>query len=364
MSNQTLKKLLERLKKVSEVELSLFERDGSLRISTLEEKDEDGMGLVQLFIDSGKDYKDVGIRHFFSVYKQDELSFVLLAKGGEHAEMIGRIAVDQIEDLLETEDDDFSKNSFYQNLLLDNLLLVDIYNKAKKLHIEVDAPRIVYVIEVQVEQDEVARQLLKGLYGGKRGNFITAVDDRHLILIRTLKKRESYEDLEEEAKVIVDMLNMEAMISVRLAYGTIAKDLKDTTRSYKEATMALAVGNIFSMEKTIISYNSLGIGRLIYQLPVGLCKMFLNEVFGKITPDDIDEETMANVLKFYECNLNVSETARALFIHRNTLVYRLERLRDYVGLDIRIFEDAMTFKLALMVYNYLKYVGENEIEEK
>lgn len=360
INSQTLKQLLERLKKVSEIELSLFEKDGTLRVSTLEEADEEAMSLVQLFMDSGKEYKDVGNRHFFSIHSQEELSFVLLARGGEHAAMIGQIAVDQIGDLLESEEDDLNKNSFYQNLLMDNLLLVDIYNKAKKLHIEVEVPRVVFVVELQTEQDTMAKQLMKGLYGGRRGDFITAVDEKHIILVRVLTKKETYEDLEEEAKVMVDMLNAEAMINVRVSYGTIVKELKEVSRSYKEAVMALDVGQIFFTEKTIISYNSLGIGRLIYQLPVGLCEMFMNEVFGEVTPDDIDEDTMINVQKFYECNLNISETARELFIHRNTLVYRLERLRDFIGLDIRVFEDAMTFKLALMVYNYMKYITENE----
>lgn len=358
MNTQTLKRILERLKKVSGIELSLFAKDGSLMVSTLEEKDADTTNLVQLFKDSGKDYKDVGIRHFFSVYSQDELCYILVARGTENAAMIGQIAVDRLGDMLEAEDDDYNKNGFYQNLLMDSLLRVDIYNKAKKLHIEVDIPRVVFVVEVQAEQDTVARQFMKGLYGGQRGDFITAVDEKHIILIRSLTRKETYEDLEEEAKVMADMLNTEAMINVRVSYGTIVKDLRETARSYKEAVMALDVGQIFFAEKNIISYNSLGIGRLIYQLPIGLCEMFINEVFGEITPDDIDEETMANVLKFYECNLNISETARALFIHRNTLVYRLERLRDYIGLDIRIFEDAMTFKLALLVYNYVQYIKE------
>lgn len=361
VNSQMLKRQLERLQKASEIELSLYEKDGALCTTTLEKEDREAAGLIPLFIESEKEYKDVGTRHFFAVYNQDELSYVLLARGGAHAPMIGRIAVNQITDLLESREDDFNKNNFYQNLLLDNLLLVDIYNKAKKLHIEAEIPRSVFVVELQGEQDDaVPRQLLKGLYGGRRNDFITAVDEKHLILIRAMSKKENYANLEEEARVMLDMLNTEAMINVRVSYGTIARDLKEVARSYQEAITALDVGQIFFSEKNIISYNSLGIGRLIYQLPVGLCEMFLQEVFGDSTPDDIDEDTMTNVLKFYECNLNVSETARALFIHRNTLVYRLERLKDFIGLDVRIFEDAMTFKLALMVYNYMKYIKEHE----
>lgn len=361
VSSQTLKQLLERLKKVSHIEFSLFEKDGNLRVSTLERQEEETLDLVSLFLETGKEYMDVGERHFFSIDSQNELVFVLMAKGGEHAAMLGQIAVDQMKDLLESQRDDFDKNSFYQNLLMDNLLLVDIYNKAKKLHIETEAARAVFVVELQTEKDTLARQLMKGLYGGRRGDFITAVDEKHIILIRALIQKETYEDLEEEAMVLVDMLNAEAMINVRVSYGTIVREMKEVSRSYREACMALDVGKIFFSEKNVIAYNSLGIGRLIYQLPVGLCEMFMNEVFGEVNPDDFDEETLTTIQKFYENNLNVSETARQLYIHRNTLVYRLEKLEKAIGLDIRVFEDALILRIALMVFNYMKYITRNEI---
>ena len=156
------------------------------------------------------------------------------------------------------------------------------------------------------------------------------------------------------------MLNSEAMSSVRIAYGTIISEIQQISRSYKEARMALNVGKIFYSEKRIHAYSRLGIGRLIYQLPVNLCEMFMNEVFTEQMPDSFDEETLGTINKFFENNLNVSETARQLFVHRNTLVYRLEKLQKSTGLDIRVFDDALTFKIALMVVNYMKYM-KNEL---
>ena len=153
-----------------------------------------------------------------------------------------------------------------------------------------------------------------------------------------------------------DMLNAEAMSSVRIAYGTIVDEIKLVSKSYKEAKMALDVGKIFYVEKNIIAYNTLGIGRLIYQLPIPLCQMFMKEVFGEKMPDSFDDETLMTINKFFENNLNVSETSRQLFVHRNTLVYRLEKLQKSTGLDIRVFDDALTFKIALMVVNYMKYM--------
>jgi carbohydrate diacid regulator len=171
-----------------------------------------------------------------------------------------------------------------------------------------------------------------------------------------LDERDDYDSLEKIAHTIVDMMNMEAMLNVRVAYGTIVNELKEVSKSYKEAKMALDVGKIFYAEKKVTAYNTLGIGRLIYQLPVNLCRIFIDEIFGSETPLELDEETLTTINKFFENNLNVSETSRQLFVHRNTLVYRIEKLEKSTGLDIRRFDDALTFKIALMVLNYMKYL--------
>ena len=177
-----------------------------------------------------------------------------------------------------------------------------------------------------------------------------------VILVKDLKDNDSQEELDSIANTLVDMLNTEAMTQVRVSYGTVVHEIKEISKSYKEAKMAMDVGKIFYSEIIVVGYSSLGIGRLIYQLPIPLCEMFMNEVFSDVTPDNFDEETLTTINKFFENNLNVSETSRQLFVHRNTLVYRLEKLQKSTGLDIRVFDDALTFKIALMVVNYMKYM--------
>ena len=233
---------------------------------------------------------------------------------------------------------------------------MDIYNRAKKLHIETDVKRIVFIIETKTEKDTNALETVRTLFSSKTKDFITAVDEKNIILVKEIKPSETYEDMRKTAKVIVDMLNTEAMSSVNVAYGTIVNEIKEVSRSYKEAKLALDVGKIFYSDRKIIAYSNLGIGRLIYQLPLPLCKMFIKEIFDGKSPDEFDEETLTTINKFFENSLNVSETSRQLYIHRNTLVYRLDKLQKSTGLDLRVFEDAITFKIALMVVKYMKYM--------
>ena len=295
------------------------------------------------------------------MFDDHQLEYVLLAKGGsEDVYMVGKIATFQIQNLLVAYKERFDKDNFIKNLLLDNLLLVDIYNRAKKLHIETNVRRIVFIIETKHEKDSNALETVRSLFAGKSKDFITAVDEKNIIIVKELKANETYEDMDKTAHVILDMLNTEAMSKVHVAYGTIVNEIKEVSRSYKEAKMALDVGKIFYSDKNVAAYSNLGIGRLIYQLPLPLCRMFIKEIFDGRSPDDFDEETLTTINKFFENSLNVSETSRQLYIHRNTLVYRLDKLQKSTGLDLRVFEDAITFKIALMVVKYMKYMETQE----
>ncbi len=211
-------------------------------------------------------------------------------------------------------------------------------------------------METALEKDGIVTELLKGMFSSQSGDYITAVDESNVILIKALEQGGSHEELMGIADTIVAMTNAEAMLNVRVSFGTVVPELKDVSKSYKEAKMALDVGKIFYAEKNVAAYSTLGIGRLIYQLPINLCRIFIEEIFGDNVPDDLDEETLNTINKFFENNLNVSETSRQLFVHRNTLVYRIEKLQKSTGLDLRNFDDALTFKIALMVVNYMKYL--------
>ena len=303
----------------------------------------------------------IGVHHLLKIMDEGELLYILVARGAQDdVYMVGKIAVSQLQNLIIAYKERFDRNNFFQNLLLDNLLLVDIYNRAKKLHVEVSAPRVVFLVETRLEKDGIVTELLRSMFSSQGNDYITAVDESSVILIKSLEEGYTQESLMETAETIVAMMNTEAMLNVRVAYGTVVQELKDVSKSYKEAKMALDVGKIFYVERNVTAYSTLGIGRLIYQLPVNWCRSFIQEIFGDNIPEELDDEMLSTINKFFENNLNVSETSRQLFVHRNTLVYRIEKLQKSTGLDIRTFDDALTFKIALMVVNYMKYLDSME----
>ena len=309
------------------------------------------------FVDSPAYSQLVSEFQFFKVSEDNQLEYILLAKGGnDDVYMVGKMAAFQIQSLLVAYKERYDKDNFIKNLLLDNMLLVDIYSRAKKLHIDTDVRRVVFIIETKNEKDTNALETIRGLFSTKSKDFITAVDEKNIILVKEVGDTQGYDDMDKIARTLLDMSNSEAMAKVNVAYGTIVSDIKEVSKSFKEAKLALDVGKIFYSDKNVVAYNSLGIGRLIYQLPMPLCKMFIKEIFDGKSPDEFDEETLSTINKFFENSLNVSETSRQLYIHRNTLVYRLDKLQKSTNLDLRIFDDAITFKIALMVVKYMKYM--------
>lgn len=360
ISSQVIQSSIEELRTITKVDLCVFDLTGSVIASTVD-MSEITPDLVSGFANSPADSQVIGPHHLLKIMDEGELLYILVARGmTDDVYMVGKIAVCEIQNLAVAYKERFDRNNFFQNLLLDNLLLVDIYNRAKKLHIEVTAPRVVFLVETRLEKDGIVTELLKGMFSSQVGDYITAVDESSVILVKAVEADTTHEDLEAIAQTIVAMMNTEAMLNVRVAFGTVVQELKDVSKSYKEAKMALDVGKIFYAEKNVTAYSTLGIGRLIYQLPINLCKIFIEEIFGDNVPMDLDEETLTTINKFFENNLNVSETSRQLFVHRNTLVYRIEKIQKSTGLDLRNFDDALTFKIALMVVNYMKYLDNLE----
>ena len=374
ISNQVIQTSIDELNNITKVDLCVMDLDGLVVASTCpNEKIDDN--LVRDFATSPADSQIVGGYHMMKIADEGEVVYILIAIGNSSdVYMVGKIAVSQIQNLMIAYKERFDRNGFFQNLLLDNLLLVDIYNRARKLHVDVMVPRavflieiktekdgmVVYLIEAEEDKDNVAMEMLKSLFAEQPDCYLTAVEQDNIVLIKSVSQNDAYDEVAGIAKTIVDMMNTEAMMNTRVAYGTIVSELKEVSKSYKEAKMALDVGKIFYVEKNITAYNTLGIGRLIYQLPINLCRIFIQEILGEKALDDIEEETLITVQKFFENNLNVSETSRQLFVHRNTLVYRIEKLHQATGLDIRTFDDALTFKIAMMVVNYMKYIDSLE----
>lgn len=356
ISNQILQNTIEGLKGITRIDFCVMDTDGKALASTLSEQANYEEEVVS-FVESPADSQVVQGCQFFKIFDEHQLEYILMA-GGESDDvyMVGKIAAFQIQNLLVAYKERFDKDNFIKNLLLDNLLLVDIYNRAKKLHIDTEVRRVIFIIETKYEKDSNTLDSVRGMLGNRTRDFVTAVDEKNIIVVKELEDGDGYPELEKTAQNLYSMLKEEEGEDVLIAYGTIVGDIKEVSKSYKEAKLALDVGKIFCGEKKVIAFSALGIGRLIYQLPIPLCKMFIREIFEGKSPDDFDEETLTTINKFFENNLNVSETSRQLYIHRNTLVYRLDKLQKSTGLDLRVFEDAITFKIALMVVKYMKYM--------
>ncbi|MGN0243974.1 MAG: PucR family transcriptional regulator [Lachnospiraceae bacterium] len=368
ISNQILQDTLDGISNITKCRLCVMDADAKVMASTMEHDgnrivgDEAFSGselitAVQNFVDSPVDCQTLSGYYFYKIFEDRHLEYVLMLRGeAETVSMIAKMTAFQIQGLTVAYKERFDKDNFIKNLLLDNLLLVDIYNRAKKLHIDVTGKRVVFLIETQREKDNTTVETVRSIFATRTKDFVVEVDDKSIVLVKEVKENEDYSDMNKTAQVIVDMLDTEAMVSVRVSIGNVVNDIKEVSRSYKEAKMAMDVGKIFYSDSRIVAYNTLGIGRLIYQLPMSLCKMFIKEIFPGNIHKELDEEMLTTIEKFFENNLNVSETSRQLYIHRNTLVYRLDKLQKLTNLDLRVFEDAITFRIALMVVKYMNYM--------
>ena len=250
-------------------------------------------------------------------------------------------------------DEKYDRNNFIKNVILDNILPGDIFIKARELHFNADVSRVVLLIRIMSTNDISAFDVIQNLFPDKQKDFVFNISESDVVLVKEIKPGIESSDLEKLARSIVDTLGGEFYTRVVVGIGTVVDGIKDLSRSFKEAQVALEVGKVFDTEKSIVSYDNLGIARLIYQLPTTLCEMFLKEVFKKGSIESLDHETLFTIQKFFENSLNVSETSRKLFVHRNTLVYRLEKIKKLTGLDLREFDHAIVFKVALMVKKYL-----------
>ena len=384
ISKQILQKTLEGNKEISGVDLCLTDLKGMVLAATCEPEADELALLAMAFVESEAESREIYGWKLFKVKDGADPEYVLAVKDGadpeyvlavrdgtssenalavrsekEHGYSVGKMVVFQLQSLLAAYHDHSERDSFIKNLILDNLLPVDISNRARKLHIEVSRRRIVYLIEAPDGMYERMIEQLHNLFASQSTDFITAVDEKKIILVKELEINEDFTEIEKTAKVIKRMFCRDAE-QLRISFGTAVNELREVPRSYKEAGMALEVGRIFYKEREIIPYSTLGIGRLIYQLPMSLCELFTREIFGEMRPEDLGEELMTTISKFFECSLNVSETARQLFIHRNTLVYRLDKVYKMMGLDLRTFEGAITFKIGQMVQDYMYEIETEE----
>ena len=302
--------------------------------------------LLSISLQSIKQY------HQFSNAKHNDYAVFVEGNDPTAAQFASLLSI-SLQSIKQYHDEKFDKTNFIKNVVLDNILPGDIYAKARELHFVSDVQRVVLLIRVTSGNDISAYDVVSSLFPDKQKDFVFNISETDTVLVKEIRPDNNTRDMEKLAASIVDTLQGEHYIKAVVGIGTPISNIKDLASSFKEAQIAMEVGKVFDTEKQVISYDHLGIARLIYQLPTTLCEAFLREVFKQDSIDSLDSETLFTIQRFFENNLNVSETSRGLFVHRNTLVYRLEKIKKLTGLDLRKFDDAIVFKVALMVKKYL-----------
>ena len=355
MSNSVFQNVIAQLKEVSERMFGVMDSEGAVIACTdpgcLGERWPDAAlrlnGTESVTPWDGKSFKAIYSGMNFFEYA------VFCSGDDEAAKFACAMAYIALNDAKCFYEEKHDRGTFVKNIIMDNILPGDIYVRAKELHFATDAPRAVFLVRQLGHGDVSTVDVISGMFPDKLQDFVISINETDIAVIKLLSAMPGEGELEAIATAIEDTLKSELYIKSVVGIGTVSEHLRSLADSYKEAQTAIEVGKVFDTERSIINYENLGIGRLIYQLPTTLCEIFLSEVFKKSAIDSLDQETLFTINKFFENNLNVSETSRKLFVHRNTLVYRLEKIKKLTGLDLRQFDHAIVFKVALMVRKYL-----------
>ena len=356
MSNSVFQNVILQLKDVSDRSFGVIDTDGSVIACTdgslIGERWPDAALKVAGSLEQAVTFNQKTFRAI--VGGPSLLEYAVFCTGDdETARSLCNIAYIALNDAKIFYEEKHDRGTFVKNIIMDNILSGDIYIRAKELHFATDTPRAVFLVR-QIGRGDVATvDVLAGMFPDKMQDFVISINETDIAVVKQLTPNTTDEELFKIARSMEDTLRNELFVKTIIGIGTPAVHLRELSDAYKEAQTAIDVGKVFDTEKSIINYENLGIGRLIYQLPTTLCDIFLSEVFKKNSIDSLDQETLFTINKFFENNLNVSETSRKLFVHRNTLVYRLEKIKKLTGLDLRQFDHAIVFKVALMVRKYL-----------
>lgn len=359
MTHSQLLAQLQQIKSITGGQTAYYQTNGQLKMAT-DEQLPIPADKLQAFLAGGQSAHNDGRLWFFRLENRDQtLGVLTMTSCAENMEVVGKLAACQFSLALSGGKEGLDRSSFFAGLLRGDLIRQDVLGTAARLHLEPTLPRLVYAIETETIYDQNVPQTIRSLYPETGQNYLIPLTETQMALVLPAPSRDA-EALLDIAETLVDMLSMEALCNARVAHSTIVEDLRKLPQALQEAKAALEIGKIFYTDRKVSAYSSLGIGRLIYQLPRPLCQMYLQEVFGDDLPEIFDEETLGLVEKFFENNLNTSETARKLYIHRNTLIYRLDKIQKETGLDLRTFDDALTVKIALLVRCYLRYTEGNK----
>jgi len=334
--------------------LGVVDSDGNVISCTELKYIGEHIGPAKGFFTSGTEEARIDTFTFCRLKGFDSSEFAVFAnESSDAAETICRVAGVAITNSKSLYDEKHDKNAFIKRIILDNILPGDIYLKSREMNFAGSQLRAVYLISVSAGRDLEAAEILQGVFTDKQNDFVITINEREVAVVK------SFDSVEDDETIAVGkQIDKALRASMEGCYvigiGSVTNQLKDLADSFKKAQISVEIGKVFDEDKTVLNFESLGIGRLIYQLPTTLCEMFLSEVFKKGSIESLDEETLFTIDKFFENNLNVSVTARKLFVHRNTLVYRLEKIRKLTGLDLREFDNAIVLKMALMVKKYLR----------
>lgn len=344
---------IEKLKDISKTDICIMDLRGKVIAKTFNDIISINLNIMT-FINLPIKMQILNGYEYFKISNFGVVKYILIIQKIDDS-VVGNIIKFHIQTVLDNYMKNFDKDNFIKSIVINDTLPVDVYEKAEILHIESKAKRIVYIVQVNNIEKVNVIETIRTFFIDRVTDFITTIDEENIIIIKEINNKYESNELKKVAESISDLLNTNGIKDSYVAYGTIINNLIEIQKSYREAKVALEIGKIFYKNNKIMEYNALGIGRLIYQLPIEFCQIFISEIFGDRTPDDFDEETLSTINKFFENNLNVSETSRQLYVHRNTLVYRLDKLQKITGLDLRTFDDAIIFKIASMVVKYMKY---------
>lgn len=372
---KALKNMLEEIRRASGLSLALFGPGGEiLAFSEGETKLFEELEKENLTSDAFREYVRTAAEGEERETQKGNVSFLKLGEGGDSFILAGagrgdvptclRLSALSLSGAFLRQEESCDRGSFFRRLILGTLLPKEIPEQARQLRLDSKARRAVFLVKVKEDSCDTVLDILRPLYGEPAGGVLFKAEPGAYVYVRTLREREDTDWLEEIGRNMIDVINTEGMQDAYLSFGTPAGDLSLLSHSYEEAWTAMKAGRIFFREKHVISYDRLGIGRLIYSLPMALCRQFLREVFALADPKELDEEALTTIRQFFDDSLNVAETARHLYIHRNTLVYRLDKLQKSLGLNIRNFDDAMMLRLGLMVYEYVREKEQEKEQEE
>ena len=346
--------LVQQIKEIIHCEFGIADEGGVILACSDEKKVGKVIPAAPEIVESKERFVVIDGITYHKIYIKNKLEFIAYIASAEDnsTKYLSLISIN-VTNVKAYYEEKFDKSNFIKNIITDNVLPGDVPFRARELHLAYNAYRVVFLVKTEKSKDMHSHEIVQSLFPNKARDFVIALDSENTVLVKELKSNDDHKDIDKTARIIIDTLSAESMVKVSIGIGTVVDNLRDIGRSFKEAQTALLVGGIFESDKSIINYNNLGIGRLIYQLPTTLCKLFLREVFSEKAYESLDSETLLTIQKFFENNLNISETSRQLYVHRNTLVYRLDKIQKITGLDLRKFDDAITFKVALLVKKYL-----------